>query len=79
MDRVAEHVADVGWPEGAAKVALLTEMVSSMTAADMAPRADDPLVDRIAVTHEAVRAFADEVVARWFATPVKPMLVRATA
>jgi len=76
MDRVAEHVADVGWPEGAAKVALLSEMVSSMTVADLA--GEDPLVDRIAVTHEAVRAFADEVVAKWFATPVKPMLVRAT-
>ena len=77
MDRLAEHVADVGWPEGAAKVALLSEMVSSMTEADLA--GEDPLVDRIAVTHEAVRAFADEVVAKWFATPVKPMLVRATA
>ena len=76
MDRVAEHVADVGWPEGSAKVALLTEMVSSMTVADLA--GGDPLVDRIAVTHEAVGAFAAEVVDKWFATPVKPMLVRAT-
>jgi len=75
MDRLAEHVADVGWSEGAAKVALLAEMVSSMTAADLA--GGDPVVDRIAVVHEAVSAFADEVVERWFATPVKPMLVRA--
>jgi hypothetical protein len=51
-----------------------------MTVADIAAygAGDDPIVDRIAVTHEAVRAFADEVVAKWFATPVKPMLVRAT-
>jgi len=77
MDRLAEHVADVGWPEGAAKVALLAEMVSSMSAADLA--GGDPVVDRIAVAHEAVGAFAHEVVERWFATPVKPMLVRAGA
>lgn len=77
MDRLAEHVADVGWPEGEAKVALLTEMVSSMTVADLA--GDDPLVDRIVVTRDAVQGFAEQVVATWFATPVKPMLVRATA
>lgn len=76
MDRLAEHVADVDWAEGSAKVALLAEMVSSMTAADLA--GGDPVVDRIGATHEAVSAFADQIVARWFATPVKPMLVRAT-
>jgi hypothetical protein len=39
---------------------------------------DDPVVDRITVAHSAVRSFADQIVERWFATPVKPVLVRAT-
>lgn len=75
MDRVAEHVVDVEWAEGSAKVALLAEMVSSMTVDDLA--GGDPIVDRIAVTHDAVGAFTDQIVDRWFATPVKPMLVQA--
>lgn len=76
MDRIAEHVADVEWAEGSSKVTMLAEMVSSMTVADLV--GGDPVVDRIAVTHEAVGAFAGEIVRKWFATPVKPMLVRAT-
>lgn len=76
MDRLAEHVIDVEWAEGSSKVALLAEMVSSMTVADLA--GGDPIVDRIAVTLDAVGAFTDQIVERWFATPVKPMLVQAT-
>lgn len=75
LDRLAEHVADVDWPEGSAKVALLAEMVSSVSVADLV--GGDPVVDRIVVARDAVVTFANQVVERWFATPVKPMLVRA--
>ncbi|WP_116999191.1 circularly permuted type 2 ATP-grasp protein [Desertimonas flava] len=75
LDRVAEHVADVDWPEGSARVALLTEMVAAVPADALA--GSDPVVDRVRVVHDAVGAFAGEVVDTWFATPVKPVVVRA--
>lgn len=76
FDRVAEHVADLDWPEGANKIALLSELVASMNSEDIA--GGDPLVDRIEILRTSVATFVADVVARWFATPVKPMLVRAT-
>lgn len=75
LDRVAEHVADVDWPEGAARVALLTEMIAAVPADALAM--PDPVVDRVRVAHDAVVSFAGDVVATWFATPVKPVVVRA--
>lgn len=75
LDRVAEHVADVDWPEGAARVALLTDMVAAVPAESFATA--DPIVDRVRAAHDAVAAFAGEVVDTWFATPVKPVIVRA--
>jgi uncharacterized alpha-E superfamily protein len=71
MHRVAEHVADVGWRRGEDAVRALAAMVTEATTADLATAA---YLDTVA---SAVAAFADEVVETWFATPVKPMLMRA--
>ena len=71
LDRIAEHVADVGWPEGAT-------MVRRLIVRHRRPRRrreDERQV--LGDTATALAGFADEVVARWFATPVKPMLMRA--
>lgn len=73
--RLAEHVDDVGWRRGAAQVATLATTVTSLTVADLAAR---PVVlERMADAGELLRDLADDVVATWFATPVRPTLVRA--
>jgi uncharacterized circularly permuted ATP-grasp superfamily protein/uncharacterized alpha-E superfamily protein len=71
MQRVAEHVADVGWGRGEEAVGALAAMVTEATTADLASPA------HLETVASAVAAFADEVVETWFATPVKPMLMRA--
>ena len=73
MDRLAEHVADVEWNEGMALVDLLTETISAADAAELA--GSDPVVNRITVARDAVVNFAAAIDERWFATPVKPMLL----
>jgi uncharacterized alpha-E superfamily protein len=65
LDRLAEHVADVEWADGDTAVRTLSGAVAELGLED------------VNGTREAVAAFADEVVQRWFATPVKPMLMRA--
>ena len=71
MDRVAEHVADVGWYDGTATVSRLSSLVADASDDDLASP------DHLATVVSAITAFADEVVDRWFATPVKPMLMHA--
>jgi uncharacterized circularly permuted ATP-grasp superfamily protein len=71
VDRIAEHVSDVGWDAGTAAAARLAALVSGSEAAALASpeRLDDAAI--------AVAAFAGELVETWFATPVKPMLMGA--
>jgi uncharacterized alpha-E superfamily protein len=71
MERVAEHVADVGWYEGTAMIRRLVGLVTEVSIEELAS------ADRLATIHAALLAFADEVVDRWFATPVKPMLMQS--
>jgi uncharacterized circularly permuted ATP-grasp superfamily protein/uncharacterized alpha-E superfamily protein len=71
IDRVAEHVVDIGWQTGVATVGELAAAVTDGPVDDVATAA------RLAEVAAATAAFADEVVATWFATPVKPMLMRA--
>ncbi len=71
MERVAEHVADVGWYEGTAMIRRLIDLVTHASVDELAS------ADQLATVAGALRAFADEVVDRWFATPVKPMLMQA--
>lgn len=73
MDRLAEHVADVEWHEGSALVDLLIETIAAADANELA--GSDPVVNRITVARDAVVNFATALDERWFATPVKPMLV----
>jgi uncharacterized circularly permuted ATP-grasp superfamily protein/uncharacterized alpha-E superfamily protein len=71
MERVAEHVADVGWYDGTASVSRLGRLVTDASADDLASP------DYLMMVAAAVTAFAHDVVDRWFATPVKPMLMQA--
>ena len=71
MDRVAEHVADVGWYDGTAAVSRLVGLVTDASGDDLASPA------YVATVVAAVTTLAGEIVGRWFATPVKPMLMQA--
>ncbi len=71
MERVAEHVADVGWYEGTALVRRVTGLLTEVSVDELA------CADHLATVSAAIMTFADEVVDRWFATPVKPMLMQA--
>jgi uncharacterized circularly permuted ATP-grasp superfamily protein/uncharacterized alpha-E superfamily protein len=71
IDRVAEHVADVGWYDGTAAVRRLSALVLDVGVDELAS------ATYLASVAAAVVAFADEIVDTWFATPVKPMLIRA--
>ncbi len=71
MERVAEHVADVGWYDGTASVSRLVGRVTEASTDDLASS------EYLTMVAAAVHAFADEIVDRWFATPVKPMLMQA--
>jgi uncharacterized circularly permuted ATP-grasp superfamily protein/uncharacterized alpha-E superfamily protein len=71
IQRVAEHVADVGWARGEDAARALAAMITGAAAGDLASQA------YLGTVASAVAAFADEVVETWFATPVKPMLMRA--
>jgi hypothetical protein len=70
-ERTAEHVADLGWQRGGEAVSELVAMVARPTADELA---SPGFLDAVGA---AIREFAAEVVATWFATPVKPMLMRA--
>jgi uncharacterized alpha-E superfamily protein len=72
MRRAAEHVTDVGWQRGQRAVGDLVDMVTQATADELASAA---YLDNVSA---ATAAFAGDVVETWFATPVKPMLLRAT-
>ena len=71
LQRIAEHVADVGWQRGGEAVSELVTIVTRATADELASPA---FLDAVGA---AVGEFAAEVIATWFATPVKPMLMRA--
>ncbi|HEU4841091.1 MAG TPA: alpha-E domain-containing protein, partial [Ilumatobacteraceae bacterium] len=65
LDRLAAHVAAIGWADGEIAVRAMTAMLAG----------DHPL-DRVAAARAEVTAFAELVEATWFATPVRPMLVQ---
>ena len=71
METVAEHVADVGWYEGTAMIRRLVGLVTEVSIDELAS------ADHLATVASALGAFAGEVVDRWFATPVKPMLMQS--
>jgi uncharacterized circularly permuted ATP-grasp superfamily protein len=71
MERVGEHVADVGWYEGTTAVSHLVASVMDASVEDFASGA------RLAAVATAVAEFAGQIVDTWFATPVKPMLMQA--
>jgi uncharacterized alpha-E superfamily protein len=71
MERVAEHVADVGWYDGTATIRRLVALVTEVSVDELASAA------HLAMVGAELSAFADGVVERWFATPVKPMLMQA--
>lgn len=73
VDRLADDVADITWADGSAAVAQL-EALAILLPEDLAAEDDFDRVDEAAT---AVRTFASLVVDRWFATPVKPMLMRS--
>ena len=72
MQRTAEHVADVGWPRGDRVVGDLVARVTQAPVDELASAA------YLGTVSSATAAFAGDVVETWFATPVKPMLMRAT-
>jgi uncharacterized circularly permuted ATP-grasp superfamily protein/uncharacterized alpha-E superfamily protein len=71
LDRVAEHVADLDWGDGAEVVGRLVGLVEAAPADELASPA------HLGSVAAAVTAFAADIVDTWFATPVKPMLMRA--
>jgi uncharacterized alpha-E superfamily protein len=71
MERVAEHVADVGWYDGTATIRRLIDLVTEVSIDELAS------AEHLAMIAAELSAFADGVVGRWFATPVKPMLMHA--
>jgi uncharacterized circularly permuted ATP-grasp superfamily protein len=71
LDRVAEHVADLHWDDGAETVGRLVGLVEAAPADELASPA------HLGSVAAAVTAFAADIVDTWFATPVKPMLMRA--
>ena len=65
VNRMAEHVAAVDWPEGRQAVARLAGIIDGGDVVAEAQQATD-----------AVREFAALVIDTWFATPVNPTVVR---
>jgi uncharacterized circularly permuted ATP-grasp superfamily protein/uncharacterized alpha-E superfamily protein len=70
VDRIAEHVRDVEWAEGAPAVEALARFAVEIDD-------DDEMFERLTAARAAVEAFCSDLVDAWFATPVKPMLVGA--
>ena len=71
LERAAEHCADVGWYDGTSAISRLAALIT-----------DVPIDELVSAAHldavsESVVEFAADVVATWFATPVKPMLMHA--
>ena len=71
MERVAEHVADVGWYDGTAMVSGIAALVTDVSADELAS------AEHLLTVSAAVTAFAAAIEDRWFATPVKPMPMQA--
>jgi uncharacterized alpha-E superfamily protein len=65
VNRMAEHVAAIDWPEGRQAVAALAGTIDG-----------DDVVAGAQQARAAVRAFAALLIDTWFATPVNPMVVR---
>ena len=73
IDRLAEHVADVDWADGSVDVERLGALLGRVATA---PTPGEALAV-IARLQEELDGFAGAIVERWFATPVRPILVRA--
>lgn len=73
LDRLAEHVADVGWAEGGRRIAALAAAVPYAVADDWPGAAG--VLDRLAGARAGLTELAGALVTTWFATPVKPTLV----
>ena len=73
IDRLAEHVADVEWTEGSAQVERLGALAALAGVATTPAEA----LAHIEALQGELDAFAGAIVDRWFATPVRPILVRA--
>ncbi len=65
VERMAEHVAAIDWPEGRDAVARLAGIIDD----------DDEVMAGVGEATAAVTAFATMVDETWFATPVNPMVV----
>ena len=70
LERMAEHVTDLEWPEGAAAVSALIDGLRS---------ADGDELAHLAELRTGVVDLSRLVVDTWFATPVRPTLIRAGA
>jgi uncharacterized alpha-E superfamily protein len=71
LDRAAEHVADLGWEAGGLALNRLLARLDAATVADLA------LPSTLGELAADIGALGADVVETWFATPVKPMLMRA--
>lgn len=71
MDRLAEHVADIGWRDGDVAVVRLAAMVEEVSAETLASPS------HLVAVRATVGELATLVGDTWFATPVKPMLMGA--
>lgn len=74
VERIAEHVADIEWDDGSTMVADLGDAVANLRDTVVTPHM---VIDHLDAARADIGSFADTLVRRWFATPVKPMLVRA--
>ncbi len=72
IDRIAENVADIGWADGSARVAALDKLVAALASDGVGPA---EAVARLGAVEDAIDEFAAALVERWFATPVRPVLV----
>jgi uncharacterized circularly permuted ATP-grasp superfamily protein/uncharacterized alpha-E superfamily protein len=75
IDRLAEHVADVEWTQGSAHVERLGALAALAGVATTPAEA----LAHVESLQGELDAFAGAIVERWFATPVRPILVRAEA
>ena len=75
VDRLAEHVADVEWTEGSAQVERLGALAALAGVATTPAEA----LAHVGTLQGELDAFAGAIVDRWFATPVRPILVVRSA
>ncbi|MET0911168.1 MAG: circularly permuted type 2 ATP-grasp protein [Ilumatobacteraceae bacterium] len=71
LERSATHSADVGWYEGTTAVSRIVALITNVNIDELAS------TGHLDAVSDAVAAFAADVGATWFATPVKPMLMHA--